>query len=280
MGLDIACVCWSCLAGSWNKPWIFDFGSGKSNLAVNSHELSEELCDFIVGSAVTRHVLRFEFADPDHLHRDPVTAFEWSPWPCPLGHWVTGLWEGNSQTRYTTCLRGMVWRDIECTPRFLAISALDAFDCERCSPCYQLQNKRPISRIHWTNSIILHISKACARSSAATVKTRYIMLPKIQDRRTSLNKQCVDPWKQGVGSSTEINATGKCDKKRYEKMTVCKNPWHGFLQDTQTRLGIVTARQLEITWKNIRQNGGAIPLIHLLSFARAGFQKILIVALL
>jgi hypothetical protein len=27
-------------------------------------------------------------------------------------------------------------------------------------------------------------------------------------------------------------------------------------------LGIVTARQLEITWKNIRQNGGAIPLIH------------------
>ena len=236
MGLHIACVCWSCLAGSWNKPWILDFASGKSNLAVNSHELLEELCNFMVGTAVTRHVLRFEFADPDHLHRDPVTAFEWSPWPswnsqehlahdmnqkwtihwniyepwrpeiplrleapcaivpipCPLGHWVTGLLEGNSQTRYAACLRGMVWRDIECTPRFRAISALDAFDCERCSPCYQLQNKRPISRIHWTNSIILHISKACARSSAATVKTCYIMLPKLQDRRTSLNKQCVD----------------------------------------------------------------------------------------
>lgn len=57
------------------------------------------------------------------------------------------------------------------------------------------------------------------------------------------------PWKQGVGSSTEINATGKCDKKRYETMTMCKNPWHGFLQDTQTRLEIVTARQLEIHGK-------------------------------
>ena len=49
---------------------MLDFGSGKSNLAVNSHERTEELFDF------TRHVLRFEFADPDHLHRDPVTAFE------------------------------------------------------------------------------------------------------------------------------------------------------------------------------------------------------------
>ena len=233
MGLDIACVCWSCLAGSWNKPWIFDFGSGKSNLAVNSHELSEELCDFIVGSAVTRHVLRFEFADPDHLHRDPVTAFEWSPWPCPLGHWVTGLWEGNSQTRYATCLRGMVWRDIECTPRF---RENDCTGCVRLRKVFTLLStskqtayfKNSLNQLNHTP----YFKSMCSQFRCNCENMLYHATK--NSRPPHIFKQAVlRPWKQGVGSSTEINATGKCDKKRYEKMTVCKNPWHGFLQDRQ-----------------------------------------------